>query len=76
MAGLGTSQALLYEKLTLRQEGLLSVALQELVRAGTVHAIWVAKCGCWLHFLHSHLILLGVNLALMLWAYILSGVGA
>lgn len=52
------------------------MALQELVRAGTVHAIWVAKGGGWLHFLHSHLILLWVNLAFVLWAYMLSGVGA
>jgi len=46
------------------------MALQELVRAGTVHAIWVAKGGCWLHLLHPHLILLWVNLALVLWAYV------
>ncbi len=47
------------------------MALQELVRAGTVHAIWVAEGGCWLHFLHSHLILLWINLALVLWARML-----
>jgi len=52
------------------------MALQEVVRAGTVHAIWVAKGGCWLHFLHSHLVLLWVNLALVLWAYMLLGDGA
>lgn len=53
-------------KLTLGQERLLSMALKELVRAGTIHAIWVTKCGSWLHRLHSHLILLWVDLALVL----------
>lgn len=53
-------------KLTLRQQRLLCVALQELFRASTVHAIRMAKCGCWLHYLDSHLILLGVDLALVL----------
>lgn len=42
------------------------MALQKLLWAGAVHAIWVAKGGCRLNSLHSHLILLGVNLALML----------
>lgn len=52
--------------LTLRQEGLLCMALQELVWTNAVHAIGVAKGGCRLNFLDTQLILSGVNFSLVL----------
>ena len=52
--------------LTIRQQRLLCMALQELFWACAVHAIGVSKRGCWLNLLHSHLVLLWVDLALVL----------
>lgn len=52
--------------LTLRQEGLLCMALQELFWANAVHAIGMAKRGCWLNSLYTHFILSGVNFPLVL----------
>lgn len=52
--------------LTLRQEGLLCMALQELVWTNAVHAIGMAKGGCRLNSLDTQLILSGVNFPLVL----------
>ena len=52
--------------LTLRQEGLLSMALQKLVWASAVHAIGMAEGGCRLNLLDTQLILSGVNFPLVL----------
>ena len=52
--------------LTLRQEGLLSMALQELVWASAVHAIGMAKGGCRLNLVDTQLILSGVNSPIVL----------
>ena len=51
---------------TLRQKGLLCMALQELFWTGAVHAIGMAKGGCWLNPLNTHFILSWVNFALVL----------
>ena len=52
--------------LTLRQEGLLSMALQKLVWTGAVHAIGMTKGGCRLNPFYTQLILSGVNFPLVL----------
>lgn len=54
-------QVALCRALTFRQQGLLCMALQELFWATAVHAIGMAKRGCWLNPLDPHLILSGVN---------------
>ena len=60
------SHLLLCVELTRRQNRLVRMAFQESIRALAVHAIGVAKGGCRLHLLHTHLKLLGVNFALIL----------
>ena len=54
--------------LTLRQQGLLCVTLQELFWANAVHAVGMTKCGCWLNPFDTHFILSGVNFPLVLQA--------
>lgn len=42
------------------------MALQKLFWANAVHAVGMAKCGCWLDPLDTHFILSGVNFPLVL----------